>query len=175
MHQLTSQGTNIKIPPIALNDKEVLQNTVQHATILVPEQLYATEDDDTGNFTMLSDMEVGTQAHPSTHPAPLVNYASDSDTDFETPLFAQASPTDQNSDWVFPSLAQPPSTRYISPAYYISPKNLKRKLTEEHLVSLSSEIEILDGPDELSAVQVKKEPEPVILQQTSVVCICLLI
>ncbi|KAG1908528.1 uncharacterized protein F5891DRAFT_1180049 [Suillus fuscotomentosus] len=163
-----SAGTNIKITPIALNDKEVLQNMVQHATILVPEQLDATEDDDTGNFTMLSDMEEDIQAHPSTYPTPLVNYASDSDTDFETPLFAQASPTDQNSDWVFPSLAQPPSTHYVSPAYYILPKNLKCKLTEEDLVFPSSEIEILDGPDKLSAVLVKKEPEPVILWQTSV-------
>ncbi|KAG1881237.1 hypothetical protein F4604DRAFT_1678829 [Suillus subluteus] len=59
------------------------------------------------------------------------------------------------------SLAQPPSTRYVPPVYYTSPTGLglKRKLTEEDLLSPSSEVEVL--------AVVKKEPEAVTLRRTS--------
>ncbi|KAG1865351.1 hypothetical protein F4604DRAFT_1586119 [Suillus subluteus] len=121
----------------------------------------ALDNDNSGDFSMFSDVQEDVQARP----APLVNYASESDSDFDAPLLGQASPIDQDSDIEFPSLAQPPSTRYVPPVYYVSP-SLKRKITEEDLLSPSSEIEVLDGPDE-SSVVVKKELEPVTLRQTS--------
>lgn len=151
------QGTNIKVTPIALNDKEEPQNTAQHAAIPMPEELDVIGNDNTDDFIMLSDSEEDVQPHPSARPIPLVNYASDSDTDFETPLSGQASPADRDAYLEFPSLTQPPSTRYVPPMYYTSPTGLglKHKLTEDDLLSPSSEVEVL--------AVVKKEPEAVTL------------
>ncbi|KAG2039020.1 hypothetical protein BDR03DRAFT_1009470 [Suillus americanus] len=145
---------------MTFDNDEVPQSTAQHAVILIPEQ-EQLDNDNSGDFSMFSDVQEDVQARP----APLVNYASELDSDFDAPLLGQASPIDQDSDIEFPSLAQPASTCYIPPAYYVSP-SLKRKITEEDLLSPSSEIEVLDGPDQ-SSVVVKKEPEPVTLWQTS--------
>ncbi|KAG1814225.1 hypothetical protein EV424DRAFT_1541525 [Suillus variegatus] len=83
-------------------------------------------------------MFLDVQEDVQARPAPLVNYTSESDTSLDS---------------------------LVPPAYYVLP-SLKRKITEEDLLSPSSEIEVLDGPDKLSVV-VKKEPEPVMLWQTS--------
>jgi hypothetical protein len=99
------QGTNVKITPIALDDKEEPQNTAQHAAIPMPEELDVIGNDNTDDFIMLSDSEEDVQPHPPARRIPLVNYASDSDTDFETPLSGQASPADRDADIEFPSLA----------------------------------------------------------------------
>lgn len=71
----------------------------------IPEQ-EQLDNDNSGDFSMFLDVQEDVQARP----APLVNYTSESDSDFDAPLLGQASPIDQDSDIKFPSLAQPPST-----------------------------------------------------------------
>ncbi|KAG1765266.1 hypothetical protein EV702DRAFT_1204643 [Suillus placidus] len=99
-----STGTHVKITPIALNNEEVPQNMAQHAAILIPEELDVIEDDNTGDFIMLLDLDLDIQPHPSAYLTPL------------------ASPTDWDAYLEFPSLAQPPLSRYVPPMYSISPK-----------------------------------------------------
>ncbi|KAG1856774.1 hypothetical protein F4604DRAFT_1931778 [Suillus subluteus] len=122
-------------------------------TIIRHSHLYEDEEDDdesneygfASGAQVKASVEEDVQPYPSAHPIPLVNYTSNSDTDFETPLSGQASHADRDAYIEFPSLAQPPSTRYVPP--------------KEDLLSPSSEVEVL--------AVVKKEPEAVTLRRTS--------
>ncbi|KAG2039954.1 hypothetical protein BDR03DRAFT_1008627 [Suillus americanus] len=102
---------------MTFNNNKVPQSTARHAAIPIPEQ-EQLDNDNSSDFSMFSDVQEDIQARPA-------------------PLGRPPPYIDQDSDIEFPSLAQPASTRYVPPAYYVSP-SLKCKITEEDLLLLQS-------------------------------------
>ncbi|KAG1793317.1 uncharacterized protein HD556DRAFT_1308746 [Suillus plorans] len=157
---LSRHVKNTEDPMVNIDeDNETDLDKGDGADLIEDDGAYSTKDD--GADFIEDDGTDFVKARPSMQPFPLVNY--DSDSDLESSPSAQVLPVaDYDSDINFPPFAQPPSSR--TPPYYCA-ESLKRKLTDE-LLFLSSDVEIVERPDDLTAV-VKKELQPAPVQLTS--------
>jgi hypothetical protein len=140
-------------------------NVAHRNAISVPEQPDAIENAYDDDYIMQSDIN-DLFDDRATQPRPLVDYKSDSDTSHEL----QAS--DHNSDLEPPPLTQNCTFCSTLPVDFYSSQKWKLQPFEDDddLLSLSSDVEIVESADK-NTVTVKTEPaEPVSLQLTSTVC-----
>ncbi|KAG1737114.1 uncharacterized protein EDB91DRAFT_1249763 [Suillus paluster] len=159
---LTNQGfTGIQFSSKAFK-KVVPPNVAHRDTIPVPDQFNAIENFD-NDFLMHSDIDDGADpiAADFTQPTSLVDYNSNSDSELHSSA--------RESDLEPPPLAQKPSSRCpVLVDFSSQPASQKRKSTyldaDDDLMTLSSEVEIMERPDAI--IQVKTKPtEPVSLHR----------